>query len=103
MVTVSYELVLCVFALGLAAGGLSCLIACILGGIWLNTRDKKVEDEEDGLVIPMSALMGGGVPGGGRAVSYADLQRAAAEVAAHGQGKPPEKNEAGPPQTNAYL
>ncbi len=104
MVTVSYELVMFVFALGLAVGGLSCLIAGILGGIWYNTRAKKDEDEdEEGLVIPMSALMGGGMPGGGRAVSYADLQRAAAEMAAQrGQGEPTEKKE-GPPQTTAYL
>jgi hypothetical protein len=103
MVTVSYELVLGVFALGLGLGGLTCLIAVVLGSVWYNTRNKKDddEDEDEGLVIPMSALMGGGA--GNRAVSYADLQRAAAEVsAAQGQAAGA-ADKKGPPQTTAYL
>jgi hypothetical protein len=80
------------------------LALVLLVKIYLNTRDKKDDDDdEEGLVIPMSALMGGGIPGGGRAVSYADLQRAAAEVSAAHGGKSADKKEDGPPQTNAYL
>lgn len=101
MVTVSYEFIILLVGFGFSIGVGLTLLAGVLVAIYRNTKKDENEDDEGGYVMPLSAVLGGG----GRGISQADIQAAAAQVAAkYGEPQgPPKTAETGPPQTNAYL
>jgi hypothetical protein len=70
---------------GLLSFGVGVVVTLVLGlliCVYLNTRQKDDDDDDGGYVMPLSALMGGGQPGGMGGITPADIQRAAAAVAA---------------------
>lgn len=83
------------YGIGIGVAGISGL--CLLIGIYFNTRNNKQEAEnEDSLVIPYSALVGGLGGGGGGApqvISAHDIMRMRAAAMAAAGGPEEKKDE----------